>query len=214
MRRPALTEVLGSLPEASEALVRAVLEQADAHGVCVHLVGGPVRDLLLGRAVHDVDLLVEAWDGGGALELARAVTTPELQATAHDRFGTITLRGEKATIDLATVRREAYAHDGALPTVEPGSLEEDLRRRDFTVNAWRCRSRRRPAPAARESSTWRKASRTWSSGGCASCIRAASTMIRRGRCAPRVSRHAWASASRATPARRCATPCATAPSGA
>ena len=135
MRRPALPEVLGSLPETSAALVRAVLEQADAQRIRVYLVGGPVRDLLLGRAVRDVDLLVEAWEGGGALELARAVVTPELRATAHDRFGTVTLRGERAAIDLATVRREAYAHDGALPTVEPGSLEEDLRRRDFTVNA-------------------------------------------------------------------------------
>jgi tRNA nucleotidyltransferase (CCA-adding enzyme) len=135
MRRPALPEVLSSLPGASAALVRAVLEQADAKRICVHLVGGPVRDLLLGRAVRDVDLLVEAWEGGGALDLARAVAAPELQATAHDRFGTVTLRGEKAEIDLATVRREAYAHDGALPMVEPGSLEEDLRRRDFTVNA-------------------------------------------------------------------------------
>jgi tRNA nucleotidyltransferase (CCA-adding enzyme) len=129
------TEVLGSLPEASAALVRAVLEQADANAVCVHLVGGPVRDLLLGRAVRDVDLLVEAWDGGGALDLARALATSELQTSAHDRFGTVTLRAEKAAIDLATVRRETYAHDGALPAVEPGSLEEDLRRRDFTVNA-------------------------------------------------------------------------------
>jgi tRNA nucleotidyltransferase (CCA-adding enzyme) len=135
MRRPALPEVLGSLPEASAALVRAVLGRADAQGVGVHLVGGPVRDLLLGRPVRDVDLLVETWDGGGALELARAVATPELSATAHDRFGTVTLRGENAEIDLATVRREAYAHDGALPTVEAGSLEEDLLRRDFTVNA-------------------------------------------------------------------------------
>jgi len=135
MRRPALPEVMGNLPAGSAALVRSVLEQADAKGVCVHLVGGPVRDLLLGRTVRDVDLLVEAWDGGGALELARAVATPELRATAHDRFGTVTLRGERAEIDLATVRREAYAHHGALPTVELGSLEEDLRRRDFTVNA-------------------------------------------------------------------------------
>lgn len=135
MKRPVLTEVLRSLPEACSALVRAVLEQADASRVCVYLVGGPVRDLLLGRPVRDVDLLVEAWEGGGALELARAVASPALQATGHDRFGTVTLRGDRAAVDLATVRREAYAHDGALPTVEPGRLEEDLCRRDFTVNA-------------------------------------------------------------------------------
>jgi tRNA nucleotidyltransferase (CCA-adding enzyme) len=127
--------VLRGLPEAAAALTRAVLEEADARKLRVHLVGGPVRDLLMGRPVRDVDLLVEAEQGCDAAQLARSVLTAERSATVHDRFGTVTLSDEKAEIDLATVRTETYAHDGALPTVASGTLEQDLRRRDFSVNA-------------------------------------------------------------------------------
>jgi len=135
MRRPSPAEVLRALPEPVAALVQRVLAAAEVHGVGVHLVGGPVRDLLLGRPVRDVDLLVEPAGERGAAALAREVATKDLRLVRHDRFGTVTLRGEDALVDLATARRETYAHDGALPEVAPGSLEEDLQRRDFTVNA-------------------------------------------------------------------------------
>jgi tRNA nucleotidyltransferase (CCA-adding enzyme) len=127
--------VLRALPEPTAALVQRVLEAADAASIGVHLVGGPVRDLLLGRSLRDVDLVVERAGEGDAAALARRVATPELRIVSHDRFGTVTLRAEHASLDLATVRKETYAHEGALPTVEPGSLEDDLERRDFTVNA-------------------------------------------------------------------------------
>lgn len=135
MRRPSPAEVQRRLPESSAALVRRVLEAADREGLSVHLVGGPVRDLLLGRPLRDVDLLVEAPGAMGAAELSLAAAGGEIGATVHERFGTVTLRAGEATVDLASVRREIYAHDGALPSVAPGSLEEDLCRRDFTVNA-------------------------------------------------------------------------------
>lgn len=135
MRRPSPGEVLRSLPDPVAALVRRVLDAADARELGVHLVGGPVRDLLLGRPVRDVDLLVEPAGGRDAAALAREAATPGMRVTPHDRFGTVTLRSERAVLDLATVRRETYAHEGALPTVAPGTLEEDLLRRDFTVNA-------------------------------------------------------------------------------
>lgn len=128
-------ELLGALPEATGELVRRVLRAADAVRLRVHLVGGPVRDWLLGRGIRDVDLLVEPREGHGAAELARACRGPGLSAVEHARFGTVTLRSDAAELDLATARREQYAHDGALPTVSPGTLEEDLLRRDFSVNA-------------------------------------------------------------------------------
>ena len=128
-------EVLGAFPEEAATLVRAVLKEADARRLAVYLVGGPVRDLLLGHEVADVDLVVAERDGAGAADLARAAATADLRVSAHDRFGTVSLKRGEVSVDLATVRRETYSHDGALPTVEAGTLEEDLRRRDFTVNA-------------------------------------------------------------------------------
>lgn len=95
----------------------------------VHAVGGAVRDVLLGRRPHEVDFVVE----GDAIALARTLGG---EVTAHERFGTATVRRDGLTIDLASARRERYARPGALPDVELGaSIEEDLGRRDFTANA-------------------------------------------------------------------------------
>jgi len=135
VRRPRTGELLRGLPQGSAAVLRAVLQVADAHEVRVYLVGGPVRDWLLERRVADLDLVVETREGMDATALGAAVTGPAVRATTHERFGTVTLRSEGATVDIATLRRESYAHDGALPSVEVGTLEEDLLRRDFSVNA-------------------------------------------------------------------------------
>jgi tRNA nucleotidyltransferase (CCA-adding enzyme) len=94
----------------------------------VYLVGGAVRDLLLGGAPVDLDLVVE----GDAEAYARSLGGT---LTGHDRFGTVTVVLDGHTYDIARSRRETYAHPGALPDVEPAPLAEDLKRRDFTVNA-------------------------------------------------------------------------------
>ena len=134
MRLPPVDEVVEGFPAAAAVLVRAVLAGANGRRVPLYLVGGPVRDLLLGRALGEADLIVEAkWEVAEAL--ARRAASPEARVTPHTRFGTVTLRTREASVDLASVRREHYAHDGALPSVEPGSLDEDLARRDFSVNA-------------------------------------------------------------------------------
>jgi tRNA nucleotidyltransferase (CCA-adding enzyme) len=94
----------------------------------VHLVGGAVRDLLLGGQPFDLDLVVE----DDPVAVARRIGGP---VTVHDRFGTSTVTAGGFVYDIARARRETYAHPGALPDVSPAELEEDLRRRDFTVNA-------------------------------------------------------------------------------
>jgi tRNA nucleotidyltransferase/poly(A) polymerase len=127
--------ILDALPAGQRPLVQSVLRLADDHDVPVYLVGGPVRDHLLRRALRDVDLMVEPRGRYGAPQLARAVRGRGVRVVAHARFGTARIEGAKGVIDLTTARRESYAHPGALPTVAPGSLEDDLRRRDFSVNA-------------------------------------------------------------------------------
>src|SRR3954451_8590460 len=99
----------------------------------VYVVGGAVRDVLLGVEPHELDFVVE----GDAVAVARrAAERLGGNVTVHDRFGTATVTAPGATIDLAGARRERYEHPGALPDVELGaSLAEDLARRDFTVNA-------------------------------------------------------------------------------
>lgn len=94
----------------------------------VHLVGGAVRDLLLGGEPQDLDLVVE----GGLDAVIERLGAP---ARVHDRFGTFTVWFADVRCDVARARRESYSMPGALPTVSPAGIEEDLRRRDFTVNA-------------------------------------------------------------------------------
>lgn len=111
---------------------RAVLELLAAHGG-VHLVGGAVRDALLGLEPRELDFVVE----GDARPVAAAVArTHGVTPTAHERFGTARVVTDELALDFATARHESYPHPGALPVVELGaSLADDLRRRDFTVNA-------------------------------------------------------------------------------
>jgi tRNA nucleotidyltransferase (CCA-adding enzyme) len=99
-----------------------------AAGASIYLVGGAVRDLLLGRERGDVDVVVE----GDAAEVARRLGGEVLE---HERFATAKAELGDLEIDLASARAETYPQPGALPEVRPASLEEDLARRDFTINA-------------------------------------------------------------------------------
>jgi tRNA nucleotidyltransferase (CCA-adding enzyme) len=132
VKLPGANEFRKALKCDTAALLDSVLDAAEARGLAVYAVGGPVRDLVLGKEINDVDLLVET---GDAVALATLAAPPDARVTPHDRFGTVRLQAGSASIDISGVRRETYAHVGALPRVEPGSLEEDLARRDFTVNA-------------------------------------------------------------------------------
>ena len=119
---------LERLAPAFEAAARAA-EPQDG----VYLVGGTVRDILLGEPSFDVDIAVE----GDAIALARLLAE-ELggRVRPHEQFGTaVVLYGEGKHIDVVTARSEVYAAPAALPTVEQGTIRDDLIRRDFTINA-------------------------------------------------------------------------------
>ncbi len=123
----------------AEALAAAYPELADIGAAApdpVYLVGGAVRDLLLGRGRADIDLVVE----GDPAALAAALSAEIVES--HPRFGTYKLAlgvgavAADEVVDVASSRRESYACPGALPTVELGApIRTDLARRDFTVNA-------------------------------------------------------------------------------
>ncbi|MBE9514469.1 MAG: CCA tRNA nucleotidyltransferase [Chloroflexi bacterium] len=120
------------LPHQVLELVGTISREADRLGQRAYLVGGVVRDLLLGHPNFDLDLVVE----GDALELAeRLAGTTQAKLATHPRFGTAKLSCGDFTLDLATARGETYARPGALPTVTPGTLSDDLLRRDFSINA-------------------------------------------------------------------------------
>ncbi|HEX5592542.1 MAG TPA: hypothetical protein VFX35_04235 [Solirubrobacterales bacterium] len=120
-----MDELAQALREAHPELesVRAAARQP------VYLVGGAVRDLLLGRDRADIDLMVE----GDATTLAAELGGANSE---HDRFGTVKVDVEGHEVDIVGARTETYEKPGALPTVTPAaSIEEDLARRDFTINA-------------------------------------------------------------------------------
>ena len=97
-----------------------------------YLVGGAVRDLLRGADAVDLDLAVE----GDARSVGRTLAD-RLGGVVreHERFGTATVRAPDLVFDLATTRTESYDESGALPRVAAATLADDLRRRDFTINA-------------------------------------------------------------------------------
>jgi len=120
------------LPRPLLKLVKQISRQGAKLDQKVYLVGGVVRDLLLGYPNFDLDLVVE----GDAVKLAQQVTeTGQARLLAHKRFGTAKLKYDDFTLDLATARKETYARPGALPAVTPGTLIDDLIRRDFSINA-------------------------------------------------------------------------------
>ncbi len=128
-----ILDALRARPGGPELLALAGARNGD-----VALVGGAVRDMLLGREPRELDVI--APDGaqlatGLAASLATEGSTNPPRVTAHERFGTAIVEWDGARVDIATRRAESYPVPGALPDVRAGSVEEDLQRRDFTVNA-------------------------------------------------------------------------------
>ncbi len=126
-------------------IVQLIGAEADKKGVNAYLVGGVVRDLVLNREIFDLDFVVEA----DAILFAQSLQKKIKGAlVVHERFGTASIIRKwpeklgkcphfdnKLKIDIATARKEKYRNPAVLPDVESGNLQEDLFRRDFTINA-------------------------------------------------------------------------------
>lgn len=135
-------------PEAL-ALIQLVRTEAERLDLPLYLVGGSVRDLLLGRAIKDFDLTVE----GEAAKLAEVVLRKYAgRVVFHSRFGTATWTLDETTfkrlnvpllgassfpafLDFISARAETYAQPGALPAIMRSTIDDDLQRRDFSMNA-------------------------------------------------------------------------------
>ncbi len=112
--------------------LRGIAAVAEIHGAQTYLVGGAVRDALLRFQVSDIDIAVVGMTSGIPRGVARALNG---RIVAHSQFNTFSLSASGRHIDLAMARCETYTHPGALPTVLPGTIRQDLARRDFTINA-------------------------------------------------------------------------------
>jgi tRNA nucleotidyltransferase (CCA-adding enzyme) len=127
-----LTAIEASIGGSNLLSLKTLRRRALDESLPVYLVGGPVRDALLGAPVVDLDFVVE----GDALILAGWLAE-ELggEVVLHRRFGTATVMLGDSRIDVVTARRETYQSPGTLPAVTPGTIRDDLARRDFTINA-------------------------------------------------------------------------------
>jgi tRNA nucleotidyltransferase (CCA-adding enzyme) len=118
-------------PEKVHGLFRTAGEIADRLGFNAYLVGGSVRDLLLGQENLDIDIVVE---GDGILFAKELSAALHARVRSHERFGTAHVSLDGLKLDVATARTEYYESPGALPKVESSSIKRDLYRRDFTIN--------------------------------------------------------------------------------
>jgi tRNA nucleotidyltransferase (CCA-adding enzyme) len=128
----------GLLPSEKQDLLSKIAGHADAMNLRCFLVGGLVRDLLLGQPVNDFDVVVE----GDAIKFGNSLVGEfGGKLTSHPKFHTAVWHLPHVWnqtpdfIDLITARKESYISAGALPNVTPSTIEDDLRRRDFTINA-------------------------------------------------------------------------------
>lgn len=125
-------EIKKQLPSELVSFMCTAGKMAHNNGQCLYLVGGVVRDLLLGKANFDLDLVVE----GNAIQLAEQLAgINSWKITSHPHFNTAKIQWDKWSVDFASARSETYDKPGSLPIVETSSILNDLLRRDFTINA-------------------------------------------------------------------------------
>ncbi len=113
-------------------IVKIVGIIADELKIPAYIVGGPVRDKLLGIKNIDRDFVVE----GDGIKFAQILNkTFKGKLTTYKAFGTATIDIKGKRIDIVSARKESYEYPAAYPAVEPGTIKDDLFRRDFTINA-------------------------------------------------------------------------------
>jgi poly(A) polymerase len=117
----------------SHPLLAAIGGVADRERMDAYVVGGFVRDMLLGVQDRDIDILVIGDGVAFARKVAHDLHIPTV--VVHERFGTAMLPLDNGKLEFVGARREQYDHESRNPVVQSGTLEEDLARRDFTVNA-------------------------------------------------------------------------------
>ncbi len=101
----------------------------------LYLVGGIIRDLFLNSPINDFDITVV----GNGIKLAKNIANnSQASLQTHERFITATLNWNNFSCDIVTARSETYSTEGALPIIKPASIELDLLRRDFSINAIAC----------------------------------------------------------------------------
>lgn len=119
--------------ELTNKLLHRIGEIADKNGYKVYAVGGYVRDLLLGKEGTDIDLLITG-DGIKFAEIVAGEYNKKPDAI-YKNFETALLNADGVKLEFATSRVESYSKNSRKPEVKPGTLSEDLSRRDFTINA-------------------------------------------------------------------------------
>ena len=116
----------------SKKIFSIISEEAAASGVRAFVIGGYVRDCFLKRKSKDIDIVVE----GSGIELAEKVAARlNVSVSVFRNFGTAMLRWRDTEIEFVGARKESYRADSRKPIVENGTLEDDQKRRDFTINA-------------------------------------------------------------------------------
>lgn len=115
---------------------------ADGLGIEAYVVGGYVRDLLLSRPSKDIDFVCVGSGITLATEVARMLG-PDVHVTVFKNFGTAQLRYGDLELEFVGARKESYRHDSRKPIVEDGTLDDDQKRRDFTINAMAIRLNRK-----------------------------------------------------------------------
>lgn len=125
--------LLSLLPE-EHRIFELIARASSALQVPAYVVGGYVRDRLLGRPTKDIDVVCVG-DGIRLAEAVAARLSPRPKVVVYRRFGTAMLRCEGIEIEFVGARRESYSPDSRKPDVEQGTLEDDQNRRDFTINA-------------------------------------------------------------------------------
>ncbi len=129
MKPPQLEEITKEFPH-----IDLVAKAAESAGIETYVVGGFVRDILLKRAKGDIDFLCV----GDGIKLAKETAnliSPKKKVQIFKRFGTAHVSDKGVDLEFVGARKESYSKDSRNPEIEPGSLEDDLKRRDFTINA-------------------------------------------------------------------------------